>query len=139
MEKHHLEPPVLEKNWMISPPGSPTEGWEQVVEDPPNSDTLHHDIQDALARLAAQLGQLESPASVSGDADEVQVEEKSSEGQVIIDTTPLGGVQVVVTDYDAGKNSGCDDGQEDGGVAVMGRTPRPPVQEDPGTVEISGT
>lgn len=37
---------------MISPPGSPPEGWEPVTEDAPNSVTLAEDLQRALESLA---------------------------------------------------------------------------------------
>jgi Calcipressin len=86
MEKKFLEPPGLEKNWLISPPGSPKEGWVQVKEDPPNSVTLHEDIQSALDQPAEALGQ-EMDATIKKD---------SKEGNVILDTTSLGGMQVIV-------------------------------------------
>ncbi|KAG9098686.1 carbohydrate-binding module 1 protein [Ceratobasidium sp. 370] len=46
-----LAVPALEKNFLISPPGSPPVGWEPVVEDPPNRDALASDLMDALRRL----------------------------------------------------------------------------------------
>ncbi|KAF8602738.1 Calcipressin [Ceratobasidium sp. AG-I] len=46
-----LAPPPLEKNFLISPPGSPPVGWEPVVEDPPNRNTLAADLVEALRRL----------------------------------------------------------------------------------------
>ena len=121
IEKKHLEPPVLQKNWLISPPGSPQEGWVQIEEDPPNSITLHKDIQAALNRLAQELGQPDD-----GDAHEAD----DHRGNVILDTTSLGGVQVIVHDWDLMANS--DD--EFGGkgiratrtsAAAIGKTPRP--------------
>ena len=48
---NYLRPPDLEKNFLISPPGSPPEGWEPVVEDAPNAATLAEDLQRALERL----------------------------------------------------------------------------------------
>jgi hypothetical protein len=86
VEKKFLEPPGLERNWLISSPGSPKEGWVQVKEDPPNSVTLHEDIQSALDRLAEALGQ-EMGATIKKD---------SKEGNAILNTTSLGGVQVIV-------------------------------------------
>ncbi|KAH9977415.1 Calcipressin [Russula compacta] len=50
----HLRPPAIEKNFLISPPGSPPIGWEQVAEDPPNSTPLAEDLIAALRKL--QLG-----------------------------------------------------------------------------------
>lgn len=46
-----LAPPPLEKNFLISPPGSPPVGWEPIVEDPPNRNTLAADLIEALRRL----------------------------------------------------------------------------------------
>lgn len=46
-----LRPPQLEKNFLISPPGSPPVGWEQIREDPPNSTPLADDLMNALRRL----------------------------------------------------------------------------------------
>jgi hypothetical protein len=46
-----LAVPALEKNFLISPPGSPPVGWEPVVEDPPNKDALAADLIEALRRL----------------------------------------------------------------------------------------
>ncbi|KAL7410168.1 Calcipressin-domain-containing protein [Mrakia frigida] len=48
----HLEPPPITKNFLISPPGSPPEGWEAILEDPPNSNTLAADLTRALEALA---------------------------------------------------------------------------------------
>lgn len=49
----HLEPPTLTRNFLISPPGSPPEGWEPIAEDPPNSLTLAADLMKALEAIAA--------------------------------------------------------------------------------------
>ncbi|KZS98719.1 Calcipressin, partial [Sistotremastrum niveocremeum HHB9708] len=50
-EASHLAPPALEKNFLISPPGSPPVGWEPIREDPPNSTPLAADLVAALERL----------------------------------------------------------------------------------------
>jgi hypothetical protein len=47
----HLRPPAIEKNFLISPPGSPPVGWEQAVEDPPNVMPLADDLIAALHKL----------------------------------------------------------------------------------------
>jgi hypothetical protein len=44
----------VEKNFLISPPGSPPVGWEQVKEDPPNPTPLAADLMNALKRLEFQ-------------------------------------------------------------------------------------
>ncbi|KAI6046685.1 Calcipressin [Pisolithus marmoratus] len=46
-----LKPPPLEKNFLISPPGSPPVGWEQIREEPPNSAALAEDLIAALNKL----------------------------------------------------------------------------------------
>ncbi|CAG8787879.1 4060_t:CDS:2, partial [Cetraspora pellucida] len=47
----HLNVPELEKNWLISPPGSPPVGWIQSREDHPNSITLADDLVHAFAKF----------------------------------------------------------------------------------------
>jgi calcipressin-2 len=126
MEKKYLAPPVLEKNWLISPPGSPHEGWVQIEEDPPNSITLHEDIQAALDRLAIEFDQGEE------EEEEDQGKDKPR-GTVILDTTSLGGVQVVVDNWDAMSDlegehfSGKTIRETRTSAAMIGKTPRPSV------------
>lgn len=50
-----LQVPKFEKNWLISPPGSPPVGWEPIVEESPNSQHLAHDIQLKLDELGNAL------------------------------------------------------------------------------------
>jgi Calcipressin len=50
-----LQVPELEKNWLISPPGSPPVGWQQIREDPPNRTVLPHDLSHALMSLNDEL------------------------------------------------------------------------------------
>ncbi|TFK34912.1 Calcipressin [Crucibulum laeve] len=50
-ESNYLAPPAIEKNFLISPPGSPPVGWEPIKEDPPNSVPLAEDLIQALRRL----------------------------------------------------------------------------------------
>ncbi|TFK25758.1 calcineurin-binding protein [Coprinopsis marcescibilis] len=56
---HYLQPPKVEKNFLISPPGSPPVGWEQIKEDPPNSTPLAADLMSALKKLKIQEEQQE--------------------------------------------------------------------------------
>lgn len=53
----YLEPPPPEREFLISPPGSPPVGWEPVVEESPNTKTLAEDLVKALTRLAEQQEQ----------------------------------------------------------------------------------
>ncbi|KAL1409741.1 hypothetical protein Q8F55_003738 [Vanrija albida] len=47
----HLRPPEAERNFLISPPGSPPEGWEPVEEEGPNLHPLADDLRRALESL----------------------------------------------------------------------------------------
>ncbi|KAF7327599.1 hypothetical protein MKEN_00339100 [Mycena kentingensis (nom. inval.)] len=71
-EENHLMPPQVEKNFLISPPGSPPVGWEPIREDPPNATPLAEDLMAALRKL--QLSE-RSHAGV-----EVLVERNGDEG-----------------------------------------------------------
>jgi len=53
---NYLAPPELEKNFLISPPGSPPIGWEQVQEEPPNTAPLPSDLLAALEKLQLNHG-----------------------------------------------------------------------------------
>ncbi|KAJ7063653.1 Calcipressin [Mycena amicta] len=48
---NYLQPPKVEKNFLISPPGSPPVGWEPVKEEPPNATPLADDLIAALRKL----------------------------------------------------------------------------------------
>jgi len=50
-DDQHLRPPAIEKNFLISPPGSPPVGWEPIKEDPPNPTPLADDLIAALRKL----------------------------------------------------------------------------------------
>ena len=50
-QRNYLQPPAIEKNFLISPPGSPPIGWEPVREDPPNTTPLAEDLVQALRKL----------------------------------------------------------------------------------------
>ncbi|KAF8328828.1 Calcipressin-domain-containing protein [Cantharellus anzutake] len=55
-EFFHLQVPSNPRNQLISPPGSPPIGWEQIVEEPPNTATLAADLIAALNRLQLSHG-----------------------------------------------------------------------------------
>lgn len=72
---YHLRPPPIEKNFLISPPGSPPVGWEQIKEDPPNATPLADDLIAALRKLqlthdARREGRCGSNISVLVEPDE---------------------------------------------------------------------
>lgn len=59
-EPETLAVPTTDKNFLISPPGSPPVGWEPIREDPPNRDTLADDLMKALADLRDTGSHIES-------------------------------------------------------------------------------
>ncbi|KAN0062232.1 hypothetical protein ACQY0O_005413 [Thecaphora frezii] len=59
-EPSTLSVPSTDKNFLISPPGSPPVGWEPIREDPPNRDTLAEDLMRALGELRDTQSHIES-------------------------------------------------------------------------------
>ncbi|WVQ95525.1 hypothetical protein IAU59_002622 [Kwoniella sp. CBS 9459] len=97
---NHLAVPEMPHNFLISPPGSPPEGWEPIVEDAPNSCILAEDLQRALEALQLNGGGAAGSRNRSGK--EVILEE--------------GGVRVEVEDTErVAQESFDDEGQESGG------------------------
>lgn len=54
-DPNHLVPPEYPRNFLVSPPGSPPEGWEPIMEDAPNEQTLATDLAKALQSLELNL------------------------------------------------------------------------------------
>ncbi|KAG0234894.1 hypothetical protein BGW41_000964 [Actinomortierella wolfii] len=77
--RHYLQPPELEKNWLISPPGSPPVGWTQVREDPPNSVNLADDLVKALLEMGQPLYQLPGPDGSKADRSHLLLSESDIE------------------------------------------------------------
>jgi hypothetical protein len=63
-----LEVPPLERNWLISPPGSPPVGWQSAREDPPNIDALGPVLKERLEKLPLDDAQASKAASSPTDA-----------------------------------------------------------------------
>lgn len=66
----HLHPPAIEKNFLISPPGSPPIGWEPIKEEPPNATPLAQDLIHALEKLQLVQAQASGPALVHESEDD---------------------------------------------------------------------
>lgn len=80
--QNYLQPPVAEKNFLISPPGSPPVGWEPIPEEPPNTAPLADDLIEALKKL------------------QVQQEKRKSSLEVLLEPDEASGVGVYVEDFD---------------------------------------
>lgn len=61
-QKQFLEPPPPEREFLISPPGSPPVGWEPRPEDGPNKETLALDLIEALQKLVEPMPEVDTPA-----------------------------------------------------------------------------
>lgn len=56
-----LKVPEAERNFLISPPGSPCEDWQQTRESPPNTAVLASDLTHAIADMSDDdIGDLEN-------------------------------------------------------------------------------
>lgn len=83
VEPETLAVPTTDKNFLISPPGSPPVGWEPIREDPPNRDTLAEDLMKALADLRDTGSHIESHQPRvwgEGASDEPSEAERKSGG-----------------------------------------------------------
>lgn len=91
-DDQHLRPPAIEKNFLISPPGSPPVGWEPIKEDPPNPTPLADDLIAALRKL--------------------QVHKRRSSREMLLEPEDGVGVTVYVEQCD-GDDTAEEDNEED--------------------------
>ncbi|KAG9304167.1 hypothetical protein G9A89_019729 [Geosiphon pyriformis] len=70
-DSQHLHVPQIEKNWLISPPGSPPLEWVQIREDAPNSNTFAKDLVHALSNVALHNSSRDFEDLVDDDSDEL--------------------------------------------------------------------
>ncbi|KAJ7886141.1 Calcipressin-domain-containing protein [Mycena olivaceomarginata] len=110
-EANYLRPPEIEKNFLISPPGSPPVGWEPIKEEPPNAAPLADDLMVALRKL--------------------QVTEKGNSGLEVLIEPEDGGVGVYVEDCDGEEEEAEDDWVY--GESAPGRAKWRPVTAMPPT------
>ncbi|KAI7872428.1 Calcipressin-domain-containing protein [Spinellus fusiger] len=78
-----LQVPELKRNFLISPPGSPFDDWEQILESPPNKAVLASDLSHALAEQGEDM--LE-------DLDTFQLDGNPNESPIPVSAAPLTGI-----------------------------------------------
>jgi hypothetical protein len=88
--ENYLMPPAVEKNFLISPPGSPPVGWEPIREDPPNATPLADDLMEALKKL--QVHQTRKPSL-----------------ELLLEPNEESGVGVYVEDFDLAQGHKSED------------------------------
>ncbi len=97
--KTHLAPPNVAKNFLISPPGSPPEGWEPIIEDAPNSSTLAEDLARALQAIQLNGRRRNGGKEVIFEGEGVRVEVEDCtvpEEQMDVDGLHWAGVEEAV-------------------------------------------
>ncbi|KAH9948125.1 Calcipressin [Amylocystis lapponica] len=82
-----LRPPEIEKNFLISPPGSPPVGWEPIREEPPNATPLADDLIAALRKVQLQA----------------EREQRGAGPEVLLEPEEGVGIGVYVEDCDGGE------------------------------------
>lgn len=121
-DRNLLRPPQLEKNFLISPPGSPPVGWEPIREDPPNHAPLADDLMAALRKLQIER---------SHGGVEVLVHPDSEDGP---------GIGIYVEDCDGGDEPQQEEQPEESmwvygqSRPQRGATSRPPVRPPPASM-----
>jgi len=111
-EQQLLHPPQLEKNWLISPPGSPPVGWQQTTEDPPNKHVMPLDLSAALHHITSsdRHNKIEHDAESDLDMDipitpvsEHHTRQRAPSEMVLLENDADGpGVRIVLQDWDDG-------------------------------------
>ncbi|CAG8726751.1 8106_t:CDS:2 [Racocetra persica] len=101
----HLNVPELEKNLLISPPGSPPVGWIQSREDHPNSITLSDDLVHAFAKFYPDPNNnIDDIASGNDDFEEFTLDDKIEPEDGDIQTrSPI--LTVIPSDVDVDYNT----------------------------------
>ncbi|KAJ7174366.1 Calcipressin-domain-containing protein [Mycena filopes] len=91
-EANYLRPPAIEKNFLISPPGSPPVGWEPIKEEPPNATPLADDLTYGRAPQTPVLIELEDGGSGVGVyVENCDGEEEEEEDWVYGESAPTRG------------------------------------------------
>jgi hypothetical protein len=84
-DPNRLVPPAHPRNFLVSPPGSPPEGWEPIAEDAPNDQTLAHDLIKALDAL--QVATTYHRRWIGDDEGHTRSGRPGSEGDLLLQTS----------------------------------------------------
>jgi calcipressin-2 len=117
----HLTVPESGRNFLISPPGSPPEGWQPILEDAPNAQTLADDLHRALQGLMLNGLRRDKGKEVILDGGEGGV-------RVEVEDTSMAECSPDVEEYVADEGSWQLPGHGQGGHGVrVAPTARPPI------------
>ncbi|KAL1915221.1 uncharacterized protein VTP21DRAFT_7497 [Calcarisporiella thermophila] len=124
-ESNSLHVPELEKNWLISPPGSPPVGWEQIREDPPNRKVLADDLAHSLANLCGELEDFELGPS------HLDLEQADEEQEVLSSGSGESGIIRIITpdvsDLPAITVENCDPSEDNFSYGRLSQRPSTPT------------
>lgn len=84
-EDSRLSVPNTDRNFLISPPGSPPVGWEPIKEDPPNTATLADDLIRALGSLRDKGLGVEGYQPVSYENDDRRTSRHISPPEILME------------------------------------------------------
>ena len=88
-DPNRLAPPAHPRNFLVSPPGSPPEGWEPILEDAPNDQTLASDLIKALDSLQVDpvANGIHRTRWIGSDEDDVAPQSREPVADVILETS----------------------------------------------------
>ena len=86
-DPNRLVPPAHPRNFLVSPPGSPPEGWEPIIEDAPNGEALAQDLIKALDALQVEAASAYLPRWIGADEEHMTDGRALVEGNLILQTS----------------------------------------------------
>jgi hypothetical protein len=119
-----LRPPKLEKNWLISPPGSPPSGWEQISEDPPNTKVLPSDLVHVLSQYSHADAH---ESDVTHKATGTQTRQRQQSETLMLPSQNRGHVGIVVENWSEDNADDGDSNQMDEISSCGTSGPRRPI------------
>lgn len=127
----HLQAPKASKQFFISPPPSPPQGWESKDEGPPNKDVHADDLVVALERLSAR--RQAAPPSPTRAPGKEGLGRRSRSSTVVYDPGDHGDspdLPAVIVEDTTGTSEGLIDfdNDDDENKQPMIHTSRPPIE-----------